>query len=309
MADGKVAPSHPDLPAASAEREQRGLWREFRSYLEALVIAFLIVTFGFNTVGVVGSSMTPSLYGGNGRGVANALFTGDRVFIPKYDTWLRRARLLGPYRRGEVVVVREPANSPTAQSLSRRPFFIKRVIGLPGDVLQLEAGQVFVNGHPIDQSFITRTGEVSPEPQDFPVVVQENGEVSGLIMSFPHPPGGYVYPELPIRGNYPEPAGLDNPWVELFYAEILAALTPVPANASEGEPFLLEFSVPEGHYFVMGDNRNLGGSEDSRSFGFVDALSIGGKASAVIWPPRRADDWNWRALEPPLAFTAVPEPD
>ena len=64
--------------------------------------------------------------------------------------------------------------------------------------------------------------------------------------------------------------------------------------------------MPEGHYFVMGDNRSAGGSEDSRLFGPVPALSIAGRASAVIWPPRRDGEWNWRRLEPPETFTRVP---
>ena len=103
-------------------------WTEVRGYAEALAIAFLVVTFVFNTVGVVGSSMRPTLNGGSGGSVLQSLLTGDRVFIPKYDTWLRRAGVLGPFPRGDIVVVREPANAPTAQERDRRPFFIKRVI-------------------------------------------------------------------------------------------------------------------------------------------------------------------------------------
>jgi signal peptidase I len=58
----------------------------------------------------------------------------------------------------------------------------------------------------------------------------------------------------------------------------------------------------------MGDNRQRarGGSEDSRLFGPVPLMAIAGKATAVIWPPRRDGDWNWRALRPPEAFQAVP---
>ena len=287
------------------ERTGSSLWSEIRSYAEALIIAFVIVTFGFNTVGVVGASMTPTLYGGANGSRTMALFAGDRVFMPKYDTWLRRAGVLGAYERGEVVVVREPANSPTAQGVERRPFFIKRVIGVPGDKLRIENGNVFINDFKLDQSFITSTGEVALELQDFPVVTQRGGEVTQLLMDFP--PGGELYPELPTRSTYPEGVSVTDERVQLFYGEVLDALAPIPEDVSENEPFFLDLIVPEGHYFVMGDNRNIGGSEDSRSFGFVDAMSIGGKATAIIWPPRRGEDWNWQRLSPPAAFEAVPD--
>ncbi len=68
--------------------------REVREYLGALAVAFLVVTFGFTTVGVAGSSMEPTLDGGSGR-LPESLLTGDRVFVPKYETWLRRLGVVG----------------------------------------------------------------------------------------------------------------------------------------------------------------------------------------------------------------------
>src|SRR5690625_4686847 len=185
-------------PPAAGRPPQTGsrFWREVRGYAEALVIAFLVVTFLFNTVGVVGSSMLPNLDGGPGSSsLLQSLLPGDRVFIPKYDTWLRRAGLLGEYRRGETVVFREPANAPTAQIRDRRQFYIKRVIGVPGDHVRIEAGQVFVNGHAVDQEFITGSGIIEPDPINFPVVVAEDGEVTGFSVGFLPGPGGVARPE------------------------------------------------------------------------------------------------------------------
>ena len=124
--------------AAQPTTWQGRFWREVRGYAEALAIAYLVVTFVFTTVGVIGSSMEPNLDGGVGRGnLIRSLLTGDRVFIPKYDTWLRRAGVLGEYERGAVVVLREPANAPTALETGRRSFYIKRVIGQPGDRVRM----------------------------------------------------------------------------------------------------------------------------------------------------------------------------
>src|SRR5690554_5593090 len=143
--------------------------KEARGYTEALVIAYFVVTFLFTTVGVVGASMLPTLDGGPGsQALMQSLLTGDRVFIPKYDTWLRRAGILDDYQRGEIVVLRPPENAPTAQLTGQRDFFIKRIVAVPGDTLRIEAGQVIVNSHPIDQSFLVETGVTEVAAVDYP---------------------------------------------------------------------------------------------------------------------------------------------
>ena len=298
--------------AAPATTRRSRFWREVRGYAEALVIAYLVVTFVFNTVGVVGSSMRPNLDGGVGSSnVLQSLLTGDRVFIPKYETWLRRVGIMGPYGRGDIVVVRDPANSPTAIETGSRPFFIKRVIAIPGDRLRIEAGQVYVNGHAIDQGFITEGGEITPDPQDFPRIVQRGGVVEGLVVRFGTTPRGTAFPDLPLAGSTALPAvPVSDPRVQLYYGSTLDALAPIPPDAPEGTPFVHEIVLPAGQYWIMGDNRQRlrGGSEDSRVFGPVRALTIAGKATAIIWPPRRDDAWNWRSLQAPEAFSAIPEP-
>ena len=292
--------------AQSQENVAKHFWQEVRGYLEALAIAFIIVTFGFNTVGVVGSSMRPSLDGGpEGANVFQSLLSGDRVFIPKYETWLRRAGIMSGYKRGDIVVLREPTNSPNALTERYRPFFIKRVIGLPGDRIKLEAGQVYVNGHALDQSFIDSSGEISIEPQDFPVVTQQNGKVVGMSLIF-QDYKGFNIPTLPLHDFNPTTFSVNDKDVQYYYGKVLSRLE-LPANAPENEPFLTEFVVPEGHYFIMGDNRSPNGSEDSRYFGPVPMMTIAGRASAVIWPPRRDREWNWRLLTPPSAFEDIPE--
>jgi len=134
---------------------QGKFWREVRGYAEAIIIALVVTTFLFTTVGVAGSSMAPSLDGGNGK-IIDSLLRGDRLFVPKYETWLRRARIMGHYDRGDVIIFREPADSPYVGS--RRDFLVKRLIGLPGDTVRIESGKVFVNDVELDQSFITENG-------------------------------------------------------------------------------------------------------------------------------------------------------
>ncbi len=127
------------------------VWKELREYVGALIVVFLILTFGFTTVGVAGESMEPTLYGGNGE-LPQSLLVGDRVFVPKYQTWLRRLGWMPGYERGDIVVVRERADSPVR--VGRRDFVIKRIIGVPGDTVVGRRGMVFVNGRRLDQRFI-----------------------------------------------------------------------------------------------------------------------------------------------------------
>lgn len=281
---------------------QQKLWREVRGYAEALIIAYLVVTFVFTTVGVVGTSMKPNLDGGDGRsGLLQALLTGDRVFIPKYDTWLRRAGLLGQYERGAVVVLREPANAPNALLFGKRNFFIKRVIGVPGDRVRIEAGQVYVNGVAIDQGFITDEADFRLASVEFPKVVVGPNGVEALVMGFNVAPNGVSVPDLPMSDAPRLAVPISDPRVQLFYGNVVSNIE-VPAGTPQGVPVVLDLVVPEGTYFVMGDNRSRGGSEDSRYFGPVDSLAIAGRATAVIWPPRRDGEWNFRGLPAPEAF-------
>ncbi len=292
--------------AAPALTWQQKLWREVKGYAEALVIAYLVVTFLFTTVGVVGTSMEPNLDGGSGNGdVLQALLTGDRVFIPKFDTWLRRAGVLGEYERGAVVVLREPENSLTSLVFDQRKFFIKRVIGVPGDRVRIEAGQVYVNGAPLDQGFIEERAPFEIEPQEFPRVLVEDGRATALSVRFDRVRDGVYQPILPRAGEMDVWTAVDDPRVRLFYGEVVDNLV-VPAGAEGVTAAVLDFEVPADSYFVMGDNRGYAGSEDSRVFGPVDAMAIAGRATAVIWPPRRGGEWNFRTLPaPPFADTAA----
>jgi len=292
--------------------------REVRGYVEALVVAFLVVTFLFTTVGVVGASMLPSLDGGPGqRQLMQSLLTGDRVFIPKYPTWLRRLGIMGGYERGDIVVLREPVTTPGYLASSAagcldilvvnrcQPFFIKRIVGLPGDVLFINEGQLVVNNQVVDQGFISSSGEVAIEPVSFPVVITDGDAASALQVGFIASSGGFPVSVLPSAGLPVPFMPVTDEWVDFYYADVLEALV-LPADAPASEPVLAGLRVPEGHYFIMGDNRSRGGSLDSRHFGFIASGEIAGRATAVIWPPRRDGEWNWRLLTAPGSLSGLP---
>lgn len=206
----------------------------FRPIGEALLVAFLITTFLFTTVGVFGQSDEPNLH------------QGERLVIPKYQTWLHRFGI-GSFQRGELVVVRPNATSPYAVQpmpflgqfgATFHPFFIKRIVGLPGDRLRLDKGQLYINGVAVDESHTV-------------AYWRKMGQLD----------------ETSDRAN-------SESW---------------PFRRDETAPIQAEYVVPAGTYFVMGDNRSYGGSEDSRGFGPVPLRQIGGKATFVLWPPFSKD--------------------
>jgi signal peptidase I len=190
------------------EDSHRSFWRELPMLvLIALVIAVLIKTFLLQAFWIPSSSME------------NTLQIDDRVLVNKL------AFDLGDIQRGDVVVFDDPRGIVVRESVidamlrnlaesvglsTPKSEFIKRVIALEGETVQIADGRVLVDGVPID------------EP--------------------------YLHPSTKMFDFGPD-------------------------------------TVPDGHVFVMGDNRNR--SQDSRSFGAIEADTIVGKAFVVIWPPDR----------------------
>lgn len=141
--------------------------------------------------------------------MANTVRAGDRVLID---------RVLYGHRdieRGNIIVFRGGAAVDNQ-------VLLKRVVGLPGDVLSIEDGHLLVNGVLADENFVRRVGGAPESTQ-------------------------------------PGPGGPDAPW---------SLQTP--------------YTVPDGFYYVLGDNRT--DSFDSRFWGPVAREAIIGRAMAVYWP-------------------------
>lgn len=129
-----------------------GAKRFWKEWLEPVAVALVVTQFLATLVGVDGASMMPGLR------------HGERVFVPKYETWLHRAGL-GDFSRGDVLIFKPPRDVATrAPGFTRpgpgglwtyRPYLIKRLIALPGDRIRVEGGEVFVNGQQVAQDFIT----------------------------------------------------------------------------------------------------------------------------------------------------------
>ncbi|OAQ21364.1 signal peptidase I [Thermosulfurimonas dismutans] len=139
------------------------VWEWVKSIVLALILALFIRTFFVQAYKIPSGSMIPTL------------LIGDHILVNKFvygvrnpfnrDLWIK-GRLP---KRQEIIVFIYPKN--------RKLDFIKRVIGLPGDVIEIRNKQVWVNGQPLNEPYVQHTDpkilppELSPRDNFGPVKV------------------------------------------------------------------------------------------------------------------------------------------
>jgi signal peptidase I len=199
------------------------MWKEWRATLFLIVFVIIPVKSSladFNWVPT--GSMNPTILEGDFVFVNKAAY-GLRVPL----TLQRMAQWSGP-QRGDIIICFSPEDNVR---------LIKRMIGLPGDVLELRNNQLYINEQPMPQSTID------------PIVLEDLSEALRSQNEF----------------------SLE----QLDACEHSIMLMPSVQSKRNFGPDI----VPEGQYFVMGDNRD--NSRDSRFFGFVPRKNIVGRAVGI----------------------------
>ena len=164
--------------------------------------------------------------------------------------------------RGDVVVFKAPAHF--------EQDWIKRVIGLPGDTIQMKGGQLWLNNQPVPKVKIADFEvAVSPNTHCYADRYMSKRADGALVCHYPRftetLPGGRSYDVLDLINNYPK---------------------------DDTDPVI----VPEGHVFLMGDNRD--NSEDSRfpadpagGIGLVPIDNLLGRATVMMWSTDGGAEW------------------
>jgi len=130
-------------PARPAKREET--WGEiFQTIVIALLIAGIVRSFLFQPFNIPSESMKPTLLVGDFLFVSKYSYGYSRYSLPFSLPLISGRILAAPPKRGDVVVFKTPADN--------RTDLIKRVIGLPGDEIQMRRGVLYINGAPVPRA-------------------------------------------------------------------------------------------------------------------------------------------------------------
>ena len=245
----------------------------FRFILSVAIFAWLFRSLVAAPFNIPSGSMLPTLYIGDYLAVSKWPYGYSRYSFPFGFPALRGRIFASLPRRGDVVVFRHPAEDSD---------LIKRVIGLPGDTVAVRDGVVILNGHPVARQ---------PLPP-------------ALIPVSPNSPCRAVPPSEPRTAILGErPSCLYRAYLEkLPGGPSYTVLDQVDHGVADDFPAA---TVPPGHIFLMGDNRD--DSLDSRfptfegGIGMVPAENLIGRASFTFWSTDGSASW----IEPWTWFTAL----
>jgi signal peptidase I len=221
-----------------------------RVVINALLIALVIRTFLFQPFNIPSGSMKSTLLVGDYLFVSKFSYGYSQYSIPG-SLPLFSGRIFGSEpARGDVVVFRLPKDDSTD--------YIKRVIGLPGDRVQMKDGQLHINEKPVQRDRLPDYVGEDPCGSDATARVKQWKETL---------PNGVSYNTLDCVDN----AFYDNTQV---------------------------FTVPDGNFFMMGDNRD--NSTDSRvqsQVGYVPLQNVVGRAQMIFFSIAEGEQawqiWRW----------------
>ncbi len=244
----------PIQASAGKAAKEEGWWETVKIVVEALIIALVVRTLLFQPFNIPSGSLTPTL------------LIGDYLFVSKYAYGYSHYSLPGfldlapaampgrifasPPKRGDVIVFKLPRDGETD--------YIKRLIGLPGDRIQMKDNRLYINGQIVDRQ------PLPPYP-----TTGRFGEPAQVPHYLETLPGGVKHEIIQLEGD-------NNPM-------------PYTANTDV-------YVVPPDDYFFMGDNRD--NSSDSRvppdrgGVGYVPFENLIGRAEVIFFSVDGAPAWE-----------------
>jgi signal peptidase I len=242
--------------SAAKKNASGGFLETAKTIVYAVLIALVVRTIAYEPFNIPSGSMVPTLLIGDYLFVSKFSYGYSRYSLP-FGLPLFSGRMYLPFShlpsRGDVAVFKLPTDTSTD--------YIKRIVGLPGDHIQVRHGELYINDQLVPR-------KVDPNCRNdeagFPMPMQH-----GYMESLPGAQGqpGVEHCIVKVGDDGP----LDN--------------TPV-------------YDIPPGHYFGMGDNRD--NSQDSRVLsvvGYIPAENLVGKAQIIFFSTdgsaRLWEIWRW----------------
>jgi len=253
---------------ATKTKSQGGLVENIKTLVYALLIAGVFRTLFFQPFWIPSGSMKDTLLIGDFLFVNKMAYGYSQYSCPFGLCPFPGRILFSEPERGDVVVFRHPVNGAD---------FIKRLIGLPGDTIQMRQGVLYLNG-----------AEVPQTPDGVFTEVFERQGPQGTLPRCENGPVGQGADCTKSRALETLPGGRRH-----------AVLNIDQNGFGDNTPV---FTVPPGHYFFMGDNRD--NSQDSRfaqavgGVGFVPADHLIGRADRIMFSSAGRSllfFWTWRS--------------
>jgi signal peptidase I len=253
-----------EAPQALEAHEAKPAKKEenFFVFLTKLVLIVAVFrSFIFSPFNIPSESMLPNLVNGDYLLAAKWPYGYSSYSLPFSAPLLPSRILANQPRPGDIVIFKAPPANDTD--------YIKRVIGLPGDQVQMAGGQLYLNGKPITKQRVADFElAVSPNTQCFLPHYEAKNAEGAPVCRYPRfretLPGGKSYFVLDL----------------------------VQTPQDDTAPFV----VPEGHLFLMGDNRD--NSMDSRfpaipgqGIGIVPQDSLVGRATIMMFSTDGSAEW------------------
>lgn len=262
-----------DTQSTGAAGKSSSEWREYGTFLLKLALfVFILRSFIVSPFNIPSESMQPRLLIGDYLLVAKWPYGYSKFSLP-FSLPIIPGRIFASQpARGDVVVFKAP---PTM-----RDDYIKRVIGLPGDVIQMRGGILEINGVAVKKERIA----------DFVIPVTENMKDAAALEGTPFPCWRPDFEE-PAKGGgtqcrYPR-------YVETLPEgrsyEILDIDSGLPGDDTEA------FVVGEGEIFLMGDNRDRSADSrfpaDGKAIGIVPQEYLVGRALVSVFSTDGSSRW------------------